>query len=119
MCRGETSRQEWFSIRGLSIVAYVEALTYFAFAESNLGDFIVGATNMNPLVVAPSALSSSDYDVCATEEGNIPLSQLRSYNCFQGVSGRYVFVLKKNSGYLQLCEAQVFASEQKRKYIIA
>ena len=79
----------------------------------------MGATNMNPLVVAPSALSSSDYDVCATEEGNIPLSQLRSYHCSQDISGRYVFVLKENTGDFQLCEAQVFASEQKRKYIIA
>ena len=72
---------------------------------------------MNPLVVAPSALSSSDYDVCATEVNIIPASELRSYTCAQGVSGRYVFVLNADTSVgLQLCEMQVFASEQKRKY---
>ena len=82
-----------------------------------LKNFTVGATNMNPLVVAPNALSSSDYSVCATEEDTIPASELRSYTCAQGVSGRYVFVLKANSSSnLHLCEMQVFASEQKRKY---
>ena len=79
------------------------------FTVKNLANFIVGVTDMCPSITSPRDLSTTDYDVCATRVDPIPMSTTMTFRCEStDVFGRYVFVLRKDSDYLIMCEVEVY-----------
>ena len=84
-------------------------LSLFRSVVENLSNFVVAATSVTPTVTSPRELSPSDYDVCATRVDPIPASTTMTFRCEStDVFGRYLFVLRQDSGHLQLCEVEVF-----------
>ena len=85
------------------------------FPVESLANFVVAATNATPTVTAPSELSPSDYDVCATRVDPIPASTTMTFRCEStGVFGRYLFVLRQDqtSEQLVICEVEVYGEKR-------
>ena len=63
----------------------------------------IGTTNVSPHVVPPNVMNIK---VCACQDSPMGDAETKKFQC--GTTRRYLVVLLQKTGYLTLCEVEVF-----------